>query len=368
MLTSNLKGRLRHTVQSARMWGRLLASTLSRRRGVAIAPSMSHWDPASNLRAWQMAPELRRLGWRVMLLAPEAPLCERRLALRMWRPDVLLLQQSRHPLNRPRLYPGVTCVFDQDDADYLDERIRGEIIGCCEGSARVIAGSRAVADMLRQHNPNVDVIWTSTPIPARDAGVCVPPSKREPIVAWAHSSPFHYPAEMAYVQRVMTMVARERPGAQFWLFGCQDQARAAAYLAPFEAAGVRCKAWPYMPYAEYLGVVARTAVGLQPVCIQEAPYSQGKSFGKVLAYLAGGVPVVASNNVEHPLFFESGRNGFLVDNEDDCARSVLELLNDAALRDRIADAATKDFRARLSTAATARQLSDSLAKAVDARR
>ena len=355
------------------MWANALVSALSKRRSVAIAPSDTHWDPASNLRAWVMAPALRRLGWRVLLLAPEATLSERQRVLRLWRPDVLLLQQSRHPLNRPHFYPGVPCVFDQDDADYLDERVRDDIVGCCEGASLVIAGSRAVGRMLGRHNPNVEVIWTSTPAPAPAPlrRTRLAPSLREPIVAWAHSSPFDYPAELAYVQRVMTLVGRVRPGTQFWLFGCApssagggDDARIAATFAPLEAAGIRCTAWPYMPYARYLDVVARAAVGLQPVCIDDSPYSEGKSFGKVLAYLAGEVPVVASNNVDHPLFFESGRNGFLVHDEFDCAQAVVTLLGDKALRDDVAMTALQDFRMRLSTTAIAAQVSAALLRVI----
>jgi hypothetical protein len=370
----SIKHLLKHAAQSTRMWSNALVSSLSPRRSVAIAPSSTRWDPASNLRAWALAPALRRLGWRVLLLAPEASLAERRRVLQLWRPDVLLLQQSRHPLNRPRFYPGVACVFDQDDADYLDARVRDEIVGCCEGASLVIAGSRAVGRMLGRHNPNVEVIWTSTPAPPPAAAqrTRVAPSLREPIVAWAHSSPFDYPAELAYVQRVMTLVARVRPGTQFWLFGCRpstagddgDDARVAATFAPLEAAGIRCTAWPYMPYARYLDVVARAAVGLQPVCLDDSPYSEGKSFGKVLAYLAGEVPVVASNNVDHPLFFESGRNGFLVHDEFDCAQAVVTLLGDKALRDDVAMTALQDFRMRLSTTAIAAQVSAVLLRAI----
>jgi hypothetical protein len=362
----SLEHLLKHAAQSTRMWSTALVSSLSKRRSVAIAPSSTRWDPASNLRAWVMAPALRRLGWRVLLLAPEASLAERQQVLRLWRPDVLLLQQSRHPLNRPRFYPGLACVFDQDDADYLDARVRNEIVGCCEGSRLVIAGSRAVGRMLERHNRNVEVIWTSTPAPPPASGLRVraAPSLREPIVAWAHSSPFDYPAEMAYVQRVMALVARVRPGTQFWLFGNHDDALAAAFFAPLEAAGIRCKAWPYMPYARYLDVVARAAVGLQPVCVGDSPYSEGKSFGKVLAYLAGEVPVVASNNVDHPLFFESGRNGFLVHDEFDCAQAVVTLLDDKALRDDLSTTALQDFRMRLSTTAVAAQVSAALLRAI----
>ncbi len=356
-----IKARLRHWVQSGSMWCQALLYGRSRRRSIVIAPSHTRWDAASNLRAWKLAPALRQLGWRVLLLAPEASLAERRRVLRLWRPDVMLLQQSRHPLNRPSLYPGVRCVFDQDDADYLDHQVRGDIVECCQGSELVIAGSRAVARMLGRHNANVEVIWTSTPAPPPQHRHS-PPSKRESIVAWAHASPFDYPAEMDYVRAAMHAVARVRPGTQFWLFGCGDDARARAWFQPLEAAGIRCRAWSYMPYRRYLDVVARAAVGLQPVCVEDSPYSEGKSFGKVLAYLAGDVPVVASDNVDHPLFFDSGRNGFLVRDPIDCAQAVVTLLDDKALRDDVAAAAMQDFRMRLSTAAVAAQVSSALLK------
>ncbi len=354
---SGVKSHLRHLAQSAGMWTQALSSSALGRPALAIAPSGTSWDAASRLRAWTLAAALRNLGWRVLLLAPEASLAERRLALRLWRPDVLLLQQSRHPLNRPRFYPGVTCVFDQDDADYLDERVRREIIGCCEGSALVIAGSREVAAMLAPHSKRVEVVWTSTPAPSANVHV-PPPSARGPIVAWAHGDPFGYPAELAQLQRVMVQVGAALPDVQFWMFGCQpDDPRVAQAFEPLVAAGVACKPWPYMNYARYLEAVSGAAVGLMPVCVEESPYSRGKSFGKVLAYLVGRVPVVASNNVEHPLFFESGRNGFLFDDDAQCAQAIIRLLQDQALRNRVADEALRDFHAHLSTDAVAQKVS-----------
>jgi hypothetical protein len=53
------------------------------------------------------------------------------------------------------------------------------------------------------------------------------------------------------------------------------------------------------------------AVGLHPVCTNHA-FSLGKSFGKLLAYLAADVAIVTSNAVDHPLFFTDGVNGTLV--------------------------------------------------------
>lgn len=49
----------------------------------------------------------------------------------------------------------------------------------------------------------------------------------------------------------------------------------------------------------------------------ENPFSRGKSFGKLLAYLIADVAIVASNNVDHPLFFQDGVNGVLAPNDVD---------------------------------------------------
>jgi hypothetical protein len=341
------------------MWCSALASSRSSRRGVVIAPSAPRSDPASNLRAWQLAPALRRLGWRVLLLPPQASLAERQRVLRLWRPDVLLLQDSRHPLNRPAFYPDVRCVFDQDGASCLDQHEHGGIVDCCAGSALVIAGSRAVGRMLDRHNPKVRVIWSSTPAP-RTTPARQPPSRRDPVVAWARERPFDHPAELAYVRRAMLAVARVRRGTQLWCFDCDDDTRARAWFAPLEAAGIRCRAWPPMADERRLEIVARAAVGLRPVCGDESPLDEGKSFAGLLAYLAGDVPVVASRSVDHALFFESGRNGFLVADEIDCAQAIVTLLDDKALRDDVAMVAMRDFRTCWSTGAVAAQVSAAL--------
>lgn len=56
-----------------------------------------------------------------------------------------------------------------------------------------------------------------------------------------------------------------------------------------------------MRYRKFNSSLGRSAVGLQPVCLSN-PFSRGKPSGKVLAYLASDVAIVASNAVDHPQF------------------------------------------------------------------
>ena len=87
---------------------------------VVLFPSNSAGDASSNLRVYLAAPELRRLGWRVVVVPDSLDLSQRRRILRLEQPDVIFMNQTRHPLNRPKLYAPIPIVLDADDADYLD--------------------------------------------------------------------------------------------------------------------------------------------------------------------------------------------------------------------------------------------------------
>ena len=229
-------------VASARAWVRRVVYELAlhkrrlqlpkRRPCVVIFPSNQPWDAASNLRAWLVGPELERLGWRVVVVP--APLSLRQLRRIVWleRPDVILLQQTRHPLNQPHLYHPVPCVLDADDADILDTRHRERVAAAARSAAAVIGGSRFVAKCLGEFNENSHVLWTCTPRPA--LAPLTTPQNRGPIVAWAHASPLAYRAEADFVQRVMTEVCR-RTQCSFWLFGTTES-DANEWFVPIEKA------------------------------------------------------------------------------------------------------------------------------------
>jgi hypothetical protein len=324
----------------------------NRRPCVVVFPSNQPWDAASNLRAWLVAPELERLGWRVIVVPQALTLAQRHRILRLERPDVILIQQTRNPLNEPRLYPAYPCVVDADDADYLDPRQHDRIVRAATDAAAVIGGSRFVTECLGRHNASAHVLWTCTPAP--ESPPLTPPGQRGQIVSWAHASPLGYKHEAQFMQNVMTEVCAQTP-CEFWLFGT-NEADAVGWFRPIRQAGGSCVALPPMSYTDYLAKVAESAVGLQPISL-ESEFSKGKSFGKLLAYLSGEVAVVAANTVDHPLFFRNGQNGFLADeNVFDWANAIVRLLEDKELRTRVAAAGRADLSSRLTTAVFARLL------------
>lgn len=319
---------------------------------VVIFPSNQPWDASSHLRAWLVAPELRKLGWRVVVVPEPLSLAQRRRILRLERPDVVLMQQTRHSLNDPSLFAPWPCVLDADDADYLDPRHHERIVRCAEAAAAVVGGSRFVAEKLGRHNADATVIWTGTPHPAREPRIR--PAHRGNIVAWGHATPLGYPHEAEFVHDVMLRLAERRP-FEFWLFGTPPGAEADAYFAPLRARGTTCVALAPMPYEDYLNKIAEAAVGIMPVSL-ENEFSRGKSFGKVLAYLAGQTAVVAADAVDHPLFFRHGENGMLANDPGAWVDSIERLLADPEEREQMAKTAYREFRERLTTRAFAERL------------
>lgn len=314
---------------------------------------------ASDLRAWRVAPALEQIGWRVIVVPEPLTLSQRLRILRLERPDVIWMQQTRHLLNQPHLYAPIPCVLDADDADYLDPRHHERIVRCATDAAAVVGGSRYVSGLLGLHNDLSYVLWTCTPKPT--APPVTPPQVRAPIVAWAHERPLRYPREADLVQRIMVEVCR-RTSCTFWLFG-SNPSDARVWLEPIRQAGGDCVALPLMNYDDYMDKVAESAIGLQPVCLANE-FSRGKSFGKVLAYLAGQVAVVASDAVDHPLFFRHGENGFLAgESVEDWVAPIVKLCEDATLRAEIALAGWQDFHTRLTTNVFAHRLDPILREA-----
>lgn len=331
-----------------------------RRPTVVIFPSRDAWLSSSNLRAWLVAPELQRLGWRTVTVPYALSLAQRRRLLRLEKPDVILLQQTQHPLNQPALYQPYPCVLDADDADYLDPRYQSHIAQCARDAAIVVGGSRLTAQLLGQHNARpAHILWTCTPRPHGPPAVA--PRGRQPVVGWAHDTPLEYTHEAQLMQQVMMEVCRRTP-CTFWLFGTKAK-DAEAYFAPIRALGGNCVALERMPYAAYLETVGALSVGLQPIALQ-SDFSRGKSFGKILAYLAGQVPVVASDAVDHPLFFRHGQNGYLVgDAVQEWADAIVPLLEQPELRQRIGTATWDDFHKTFTTEVFARRMDQILRSA-----
>ncbi|MEM7681834.1 MAG: glycosyltransferase [Planctomycetota bacterium] len=346
--------------------------------GVMFCPYQPITSGSSRLRAWQVAPHLRKLGWRAAVIPAGCSLEERRARIARFQPDLLVLLRTLHPLNDPTLYapspdvPGTPCLIDIDDADYTHPDRKPALDAGLAASAGAICGSRNVARYCQQHAPFARVVWTGCePTPGNPApGNATPGSateahnaNRDPIVAWGATSFTRYNHEADLVEEAIAQVAQQRP-VTLHIYGARKKRYAAPMAERLRAAGTGVRVFPLLSYDKFLKNLRRAAVGLQVISPEHA-YAEGKSFGKVLAYLDADSAVVASNAVDHPLFFTHGRNGLLADpTPDSWAHAIAQLLDDPADRSRMVSEARQDFHNRLTAQAAAKQLDKALRKAL----
>src|SRR3974390_2455821 len=79
---------------------------------------------SAGLRAYQMAEELRKFSWRTVGLSKQTEFSQRHRLIHLEQPEIVILQKSRHPLNRPKYFPDSICLFDIDDADFAEPNFR----------------------------------------------------------------------------------------------------------------------------------------------------------------------------------------------------------------------------------------------------
>jgi glycosyltransferase involved in cell wall biosynthesis len=159
-----------------------------------------------------------------------------------------------------------------------------------------------------------------------------------------------YPEEAKLVSELLLRLA-SRVKFSFDLYGVTPdrEQEVANYLTPIREAGVEVRTYPPMAYQAFVASLGSVAIGLHPVFLT-SPFSRGKSFGKLLAYIAADVAIVTTNAVDHPLFFRDGKSAMLVgDDVDSWVDRCEQLLNQPELRRTLADGARASFEKRLTT-------------------
>lgn len=315
---------------------------------VAFLPSRGR-EQSSLLRVYNVAGALRPLGWQPLVIPWTLTLAQRRRLLARFHPDVLVMQGARHDLNRPEFYPEYPIVYDMDDADFHLSHLKTLVTEAMGQVQAVIAGSSYVADWCRGQGAKAHVVWTGTPVLRRKRR---PQAKRPPVVAWAQTRPETYRQEAAFVLQVMQQLSRQHPEVQLRLYDRQGQE--GDFLDRFLEAGIRVEWRESCKYSDYLRSFDDVSLGLAPLC-PETPFSRGKSFGKVLAYLDTHVPVIASDACEHGRFFGVG-NPVLPNDPGLWVKRMAQLLKNASLRQMIVDNDFARFREQLSLEAAARHV------------
>lgn len=331
----SLRRLLADTVREARLRRRIASMPKTGGPKIAFLPSAGRIGSAL-LRSYTFAETLDARGWRTIVVPASFSQARRMRVLRAFGPDLLALQASRLALNDPDLLPkGVPFVYDIDDADFLDPALTDRMARCCREARAVTAGSRYVAAWCADHAADVSVLWTGT---KRTAGARPAHRDRAPVLTWAQAAPFRYPQEFAFVERIaLALQARLEDGLTLRLYGWSEAADP-ALLTRMKAAGIRLELIPPLGYEAFLLSLRETAAGLSPIIAESAPFSRGKSFGKILGYLDAKTPVIASDHADHAAFF-TPETGVISNDPAVWIDAAEALLRDPDRRQRMADAA-----------------------------
>jgi glycosyltransferase involved in cell wall biosynthesis len=255
-------------------------------------------------------------------------------------------------------------LFDIDDADYISPYSKGAVDECLHDAAAVVAGSRAVAAYCGQINSHVDIVWTGSPVSDK---LPEPQNSRSSTVTWAASSPLGSPREADFLLEVLALVARTTTDFKFRLYADDGSAAYRDLVRRFSGLGLHVETFGYMPYSKFLASLDDVAIGLAPLIDLEG-FSGGKSFGKVLAYLDKGVPVLTHPVVDHPQFFENGITGIMANGASTWASHICRLLLDAEEREKLAIEGRRAFRDRLSIEVSAARVERILRTVIETRR
>ncbi|NUN50176.1 MAG: glycosyltransferase family 4 protein [Candidatus Brocadiae bacterium] len=248
--------------------------------------------------------------------------------------DVIFFQKKRAPrwpVERLKA-GGARVIYDVDDAVMFASsrhespdapaRMR-RFESMCAASDAVTAGNRYLAGMAAQHCPRVVILPTSMDMrryhprgPARTAGRVV--------LGWIggrKSLPFLRTLDPALA------LLRSRGVDVELKVVCNE------FPADCPVPVVR-KPWAE---ADEGADVASFDIGLAP--LPDDPWSRGKCATKLLQCMAARVPCVASPVGAHEDIVAPGVNGFLAREPEEWAVAIGRLAADAAMRDRLGDAA-----------------------------
>lgn len=322
------------------------------RRGARPRVAFLTYNPkvqSGLLRATNIARGLDGHGWASIVVPANLSLRQRNRVLHYFRPDVVVLQKCRHPLNRAEYLKNWPIVLDLDDADFVNPKASSVLQEVATQARAVMAGSGFIRDWAARFNQNVSVVWTGTPfskVPRPDH------QERKPIVTWAQADPLGYPDEMQFCRDVLLKVVSRIGPVDFRLYRCVGQ-EDHPILKELASAGVRLQLLPHLRYEEFLASLQEVAIGLSPLAGHG--FSLGKSFGKILGYIDAHVPVICSDRADHSQFFDSS-SGVVSNDSDVWADAICKLIADPIARNRMAEAAHNAALSQLSLEAVTLQV------------
>jgi hypothetical protein len=227
----------------------------------------------------------------------------------------------------------VPIVYDFDDPIWLPYqspsngtfsrlKFTGKTASICRLARAVTVGNRLLASWTARHSQNVHILPSTIEMeqyPAKPAN-SVPPSTLT--LGWTGSH-----STLPFLKLLEKPLQRLATRYRFRLLVISHTHSPALDWVPVEVIG---KKWSAVTEAADLH---QMDIGLAP--FPDTGWTPWRCHGKVLQYMAAGIPTVASSLGIIPDYIHDGDQGFLAATEDDWTQRIAALLEDADLRHRM---------------------------------
>jgi glycosyltransferase involved in cell wall biosynthesis len=258
---------------------------------------------------------------------------------------------------------GIPLVYDFDDPLWIPYRspthgwlsrlkCPGKVASICRLATSVIVGNRRLEAYARRYTDRVHVVPSTIDL---ERYPVKPPSDADPVtLGWTGSH-----STLPFLHQIEGPLRRLRESHPFRLLVVADR-------EPTGLDGLRVVFRPWRSATE--------APDLHGMDIGLAPFPEGgwnpwRCHGKVLQYMAVGIPPVASPVGIIPTdYIRDGVNGFLAQTEDEWVEKLSLLIRDPGLRHRLGRAARQTVEENFSAARWALRVGEILQEAAETRR
>lgn len=231
----------------------------------------------------------------------------------------------------------IPIIFDFDDAIFFTDTAKAnrrfawakfsgsKTADICRLSTSVTVGNSYLADYAKKHNEQVFVVPTSI-----DTNKYQPTAKKNSsnsrvVVGWTGSSTSQYHLEQ--FEQVLAELLKER----------DVEIRVVSNREPvFTKVPFVWRSWSAETEVEE---IAQIDIGIMPTPDDE--WSRGKCALKALQYMSLGIPAICTDMGANRDVVKNGENGFLAKTNEEWLTAFKCLIDDAALRRKLGDAARK---------------------------
>ncbi|NQV23242.1 MAG: glycosyltransferase family 4 protein [Rhodopirellula sp.] len=253
----------------------------------------------------------------------------------------------------------VPVIYDFDDAihihkkscshrllDYLKSTRRVSQVAAM--ASRVVVPNEYLANFAREFNANVTVVPE-----AEDTERLIPRKPHENgsklVIGWVGSS--STAKYLTLIEEALRTVCDRFSNVILRVIGGQ-----------FAARGVRTELVDWK-FEREIQQFHNLDIGIMPLPLEE--WSKGKSGCKLRQYMAAGVPGVGTAIGYNLELIDHGRTGFLATTQDEWVECLTKLIESAALRNRVAQAARRDVEQRFALNVIGPQLESAIRETVN---